>query len=123
MTPRVGEVIKDWTTNLITRDGDYKYHLCVCEKTLQFLLICHRQMADDFLITDSDCGGLPLPESYVSISRVLFVDRWSRKAERTCRVSDAYLAALLVHVRGSPRMTPKDKRKVIPSLEAHLAAL
>jgi hypothetical protein len=120
MTPRVGDVIRDWTTNLLTRNGDWKYHLCCCDRNLQFLYVCSYQLSDDFPLTDTDCDGMPNEESYLSLSRPIHVSSFSRRSTWTCRVSDEYLAALLAHIRSSPKMTPKDKRKVVPGLASHL---
>lgn len=118
--PVVGDVIGFVTSNVIAKDKAYKYHLCVCDKTCQYLLVNKRQFPDDYPLSNLECGGLERDESYVSISRVLFVPNIPKSADWVCRVSPAYLAELSAHVANSVVATPVDQLKILKGLLPHL---
>ena len=118
----VGYILGFHTRNVLGKAEAFKHHLCVCEKTHQYLLVCKNQYPDDYPLTALDCPGLDLEESYISLSRVLFVPKIPRGATLTCAVSQSYLSSLYAHVAASKVMSPIDQQKVLTGLAPHLPA-
>jgi len=118
--PKVGEVYGFHTKNVIGKPEAFKHHLCVCDKTHQYLLVCSRQYPDDFPLSNLECEGLELDESYLSLSRVLFVPKVPKTAVLTCTVSKAYLTDLYAHVAGSQVLSQIDQQKILTGLAPHI---
>jgi hypothetical protein len=118
--PVVGEVVGFVTSNVLAKDKAYKFHLCVGDRTHQYLLVNSRQFPDDFPLTNLECDGLELDESYVSVSRVLFVPTVPKGARWICKVSPAYLSGLYAHAASSGVASVVDQMKILNGLAAHL---
>jgi hypothetical protein len=118
--PTVGEVWGFHTRNVIGKAEAFKHHLCVCARTHQYLLVCSHQYPDDFPLSNLECDGLEHDESYLSLSRVLFVPKLPRTATLTCQVSKEYLAALCAHVALSQVLSPIDQQKILTGLAPYI---
>lgn len=118
----VGEVIYAITRKRKTNpNAGWKYHFCVCSRNRLYLFICGERKRHDFPITRADCCGLPNDESYISLNGYKFVpDHEMRDAdhERTCIVSDEFIAAFAQFVRDVPILSERERRIILTGLSA-----
>lgn len=117
--PSVGEVIAAVTKDVIGKESALKHHLCVCDRTHQYLFVCSRQYPDDFPLSLEECPGLELETSYVSLRKVSFAPSL-KNTTLTCKVSPDYLKALFDHVLVSKVISPRDRNKVITGLAPYI---
>jgi hypothetical protein len=121
--PDVGEVIGFPTTRVIGKDKAYKYQLCVCAKTRQYIFVCGEKYSDDdYPLPRLHCSKMPYQVSYLSIWKVMHIARIPKGADRMCILPNEYLEALLEHVRRSDAITEVDRRKVVVGVITHLTA-
>jgi hypothetical protein len=116
----IGGVYGFTTKDVINHEELFKWHICDCNKTHQYLFVCRQCYPGDFPIPNGECEGLPLDLSYISLGRALFRPKIPNNAKVACVLSADFLRALYGHVEISDEMAPVDKRKILPGIARRL---
>jgi hypothetical protein len=116
MRASIGLVAGFRTKEVEDHDELFKWHLCCCERTHQYLFICSRMYDGDCAITNQHCDGLYYDVSYVSMRSVLFCPRIPANAKLGCYLTTEYLRDLYQHIQETDAMSPINKQKVLPGL-------
>jgi hypothetical protein len=118
MRAKTGLVIGFRTSDVENHDELFKWHLCVCDRTHQYLYICKRYYPQDYEITSLHCDGLDYEQSYISMRHVSFVPQLSPKHKFGCLLEANFLRGLYDHIANdrTDAMTPIQKRRVLPGL-------
>lgn len=116
MRATIGLAVGFPTTRVINHDTLFKWHLCACDKTHQYLFVCERRYEGDYPLSSLVCGGLRYDVSYVSLRKVLFYPKLQSSYREACRLPGSYLRGLYEHIQVSEVMSPLDKSKVMPGL-------
>jgi hypothetical protein len=116
MRAEIGLVAGFRTKDVEDHDELFKWHLCVCDRTHQYLFVCGRQYEGDYQLTNLECSGLYYQVSYISMRAVLFRPKIPANARLGCRLPISYLRGLYEHIKASEVMSPINKQKVLPGL-------
>jgi hypothetical protein len=116
MRAAIGLVAGFKTKEVENHDELFKWHLCACDRTHQYLFICGRQYDGDYRITNLECRGLHYQFSYISMRAVLFNPRIPANAKLGCYLTVDFLRGLYCHIQASDVMSSINKQKVLPGL-------
>lgn len=116
MRASVGLVVGFRTKNVENHDELFKWHLCACDKTHQYLFICRRQYDGDYGLTNIECNGLDYKVSFVSMRTVLFTPRLPSNAKFACQLPPSYLRGLYDHITITETMSAVNKQRILPGL-------
>ena len=123
MKAEVGQVIGFWTRDVLNpgqTGGGYKYHLCVDADRGLHLFVCSDEFPFDYKLTLLDCPGLSAETSFVSLSRVIARADVPKTNRVACRVSDAYLRALMDHLADVQTLSARDKDAIAVGIATYL---
>lgn len=116
MRAEIGLVVGFRTKNVENHDELFKWHLCACDKTHQYLFVCGRQYDGDYGLNNRECNGLDYNLSFVSMRAVLFIPRLPSNAKLACRLAPSYLRCLYDHITATEVMSAVDKKRILPGL-------
>ena len=112
----VGLVVGFRTKDVENHDELFKWHLCVCDKTHQYLFVCGRKYDGDYDVTNLECEGLDYETSFISMRAVLFKPKLPNKPKFGCRLSPNYLRGLYTHIVATEAMSDINKCRILPGL-------